>query len=137
MQNKKKIRVLLAKSGLDGHDLGIKLIARALRNSGMEVVYTGLNVTPEEVINSAIQESVDVIGISFLSGSHIMLTEKIMSLLQAKDSSHMKVIVGGIIPQKDFEVLQAMGVHRIFAPGTPLEKITDTITELALKRDIR
>jgi len=133
MQNKRKIRVLLAKPGLDGHDLGIKLIARALRNAGMEVVYTGLNVTPEEVINSAIQESVDVIGISFLSGSHIILTEKMMSLLQAKDSTHMKVVVGGIIPQKDFEVLQAMGVHGIFAPGTPLEKITDTIRELALK----
>ena len=79
MQNKRKTRVLLAKPGLDGHDLGIKLIARALRNAGMEVVYTGLNVTPEEVVNSAIQESVDVIGISFLSGSHTMLTEKIMS----------------------------------------------------------
>jgi methylmalonyl-CoA mutase C-terminal domain/subunit len=137
MQYTRKIRVLLAKPGLDGHDLGIKLIARALRNAGMEVVYTGLNVAPEEVINSAIQESVDVIGISFLSGSHIMLTGKIMSLLQAKDSAHMKVIIGGIIPQKDFEVLQAMGVHGIFSPGTPLEKITDTINELALKKNIR
>ena len=121
----------MAKPGLDGHDLGIKLIARALRNAGMEVVYTGLNVTPEEVINSAIQESVDVIGISFLSGSHIMLTEKIMSLLQAKDSAHMKVVVGGIIPQKDLEVLKAMGVHGVFAPGTPLEEITATTRELA------
>jgi methylmalonyl-CoA mutase C-terminal domain/subunit len=131
MQKKRKIRVLLAKPGLDGHDLGIKLIARALRNAGMEVVYTGLNVTPQEVVNSAIQESADVIGISFLSGSHIMLTEKIMSLLQAEDSAHMKVVVGGIIPQKDIEVLQAMGVHGIFAPGTPLEKITNAIGKLA------
>ena len=133
MQDKRKIRVLLAKPGLDGHDLGIKLIARALRNAGMEVVYTGLNVTPEEVINSAIQESVDVIGISFLSGSHIMLTEKIMSLLQTKDAAHMKVVVGGIIPQKDLELLMAMGVHGIFSPGTPLEKITDAINEISLE----
>ncbi len=134
MQTNRKTRVLLAKPGLDGHDLGVKLIARALRNAGMEVVYTGLNVTPEEVINSAIQESVDVIGISFLSGSHVMLTEKMMSLLRAKDSAHMKVIVGGIIPQKDFEILQELGVHGIFPPGTPLEKITDTINEIVSKK---
>ena len=129
MRERKK-RVLLAKPGLDGHDLGIKLVARALRDAGMEIIYTGLNVTPEETVGAAVQESVDVIGLSFLSGSHLMLTERIMKLLKEKDCDQVKVVVGGIVPEKDIETLKQMGVAEVFPPGTPIQKITDTINSI-------
>ena len=130
MPSARKVRVLLAKPGLDGHDLGIKLVARTLRDAGMEVIYMGLNVTPEEAVVTAIQESVDVMGVSFLSGSHLMLTEKIMTLLKEKDLGSVKVVVGGIIPEKDVEMLRQMGVVEIFRPGTSLKKIADSINRM-------
>lgn len=127
MSNGRKLRVLLAKPGLDGHDLGIKLVARALRNAGMEVVYTGLNITPEETVAVAIQESVDVIGVSYLSGSHLRLTEKIMGILKEKDAGHFKLVVGGIIPEEDIQKLKQMGVAEVFRPGTSVKEIADSI----------
>ncbi len=127
MSNGRKLRVLLAKPGLDGHDLGIKLVARALRNAGMEVVYTGLNITPEETVTVSIQESVDVIGVSYLSGSHLLLTEKIMGILKEKDAGHFKLVVGGIIPEEDIQKLKQMGVAEVFRPGTSVKEIADSI----------
>jgi methylmalonyl-CoA mutase C-terminal domain/subunit len=124
-------RVLLAKPGLDGHDLGIKIVARALRDAGVEVIYTGLNVTPEEMVNIALDEWVDVVGISFLSGSHMGLTEKIMKLMTEKDLGHIKVMVGGIIPRQDIQKLMDLGVNRVFPPGSPIEEIADYVLSLA------
>lgn len=127
----KKIGVLLAKIGLDGHDLGIKLVARALRDAGMEVIYVGLNVTPAEAIKAAEQENVDIIGISSLSGSHLMITEKLMTLLKSEHMSSVKVVVGGIIPNKDVQSLKKMGVAEVFRPGVPLIDIANAIRDLA------
>lgn len=122
--------MLLAKPGLDGHDLGIKLVARALRNAGMEVVYTGLNITPEETVTIAIQESVDVIGVSYLSGSHLMLTDRIMKIIQEKDVEHLRLVVGGIIPEEDIHRLKEMGVEEVFRPGTSVQDIAEFIGRL-------
>jgi len=129
--SKNKQRVLLAKPGLDGHDLGIKIVARALRDAGVEVIYTGLNVTPEEMVNIALDEWVDVVGISFLSGSHLRLTEKIMKLMTEKDLGHIKVMVGGIIPHQDIQKLTDLGVNRVFPPGSPVREITAHVLSLA------
>ncbi|MFH1349319.1 MAG: cobalamin B12-binding domain-containing protein [Pseudomonadota bacterium] len=130
MSSSRKKRVLLAKPGLDGHDLGIKFVARALRNAGMEVVYTGLNVTPEEAVSIAIQESVDAIGVSYLSGSHLMLTEKIIKKLKEREAGHLKLVIGGIIPEEDIQKLKQMGAAEIFRPGTPVKEIVDSINRL-------
>ncbi len=118
MAELKKIRVLVAKPGLDGHDRGAKIIARALRDAGMEVIYTGLRQTPEMIVEAALQEDVDVIGLSILSGAHMALTPRIFELMRANDMTDVKVILGGIIPDEDIEPLKKMGVSGVFGPGT-------------------
>jgi methylmalonyl-CoA mutase C-terminal domain/subunit len=114
----RKIRVLIAKPGLDGHDRGAKVIARALRDAGMEVIYTGLRQTPEQIVAAAIQEDVDAIGLSILSGAHNVLFPEIMRLLAEQGGSDIAVFAGGIIPEKDIPKLKAMGIRDIFLPGT-------------------
>ena len=123
----RKIRVLIAKPGLDGHDRGAKVIARALRDAGMEVIYTGLRQTPEMIAEAAAQEDVDVIGLSILSGAHNTLCARLMELLRAKQMSDVTVIVGGIIPDEDIAGLKAAGVAEVFQPGTPTQAIADFI----------
>ncbi len=123
----KKIRVLVAKPGLDGHDRGAKIVARALRDSGMEVIYTGLHQTAEQIVEAAIQEDVDVIGLSLLSGAHMTLFPKVLNLLKENNAEDIKVMGGGIIPEEDAEKLREMGISKIFGPGTPTEKIVQYI----------
>lgn len=125
----KKIRVLVAKPGLDGHDRGAKVICRSLRDAGFEVIYTGLRRTPEEIVSSAIQEDVDVIGLSILSGAHNVLFPKIMDLLKEKGAEDVNVIAGGIIPDKDIPGLEKMGISKIFLPGSSTEDIVEWIKE--------
>jgi methylmalonyl-CoA mutase C-terminal domain/subunit len=122
----KRIRVLVAKPGLDGHDLGAKLVARLLRDAGMEVVYTGRQQSPEQVVATAIQEDVDIIGLSYLSGAHLGLTRKIIRFLQEKglDKSY-KIVVGGVIPREDVPELYTIGVTKAFPSGTPPEEIVE------------
>lgn len=124
---KRKIRVLIAKPGLDGHDLGAKYIARALRDAGLEVVYTGLQQTPDQVVAAAIQEDVDVIGCSFLSGAHLGLMTKIMSKIRERGVDDKIVIVGGAIPAPDIMRLRKIGVAEVFPTATPIDKISDFI----------
>jgi methylmalonyl-CoA mutase, C-terminal domain len=121
------IRVLVAKPGLDGHDRGAKVIARALRDAGMEVIYTGLRQTPEMVAEAALQEDVDVVGLSILSGAHNALTPRIMELLKEKGLTSVKVFLGGIVPDEDIAALKALGVAGVFGPGTSTETIVETI----------
>jgi methylmalonyl-CoA mutase, C-terminal domain len=123
----KKIRVLVAKPGLDGHDRGAKVICRALRDAGFEVIYTGLRRTPEEIVSSAIQEDVDVIGLSILSGAHNVLFPKVMELLKEQGGSDIKVIAGGIIPERDVPGLKKIGISEVFLPGASTTKIVDWI----------
>lgn len=120
---KRKLRVLIAKPGLDGHDRGAKVICRALRDAGMEVIYTGLRRTPEEIVNAAIQEDVDLIGLSILSGAHPILFPRIMRLLREKGAEDIPVIAGGIIPEKDIPRMKRVGIREIFLPGTSTEEI--------------
>jgi methylmalonyl-CoA mutase C-terminal domain/subunit len=115
----RKIRVLIAKPGLDGHDRGAKIIARALRDAGMEVIYTGLRQTPEQIVSAAIQEDVDAIGLSILSGAHNVLFPEIMRMLKEEDAHEIVVFAGGIIPEQDIARLKEMGIREIFLPGTP------------------
>jgi len=128
-QTKRPIRVLVAKVGLDGHDRGAKIIATALRDAGMEVIYTGLRQTPEMVVNAALQEDVDAIGISILSGAHNTVFTKIMGLLKEKGMHDVLVTGGGIIPESDINSLQELGVGKLFAPGTPTTTIASYISE--------
>ena len=121
------IRVLVAKPGLDGHDRGAKVIARALRDAGMEVIYTGLRQTPEMIVNAALEEDVQVIGLSILSGAHNAIVPRIMELLREKEMTDVLVIVGGIIPGDDAEELKRLGVAEVFQPGASLEKIVNFI----------
>jgi methylmalonyl-CoA mutase C-terminal domain/subunit len=121
------IRVLVAKPGLDGHDRGAKIIARALRDAGMEVIYTGLRQTPEMIVNAALQEDVQVIGLSILSGAHNAILPRVMELLREKDMADVKVIVGGIVPDDDAEALKQLGVAAVFQPGASLEAIVSFI----------
>ena len=121
------IRVLIAKPGLDGHDRGAKVIARALRDAGMEVIYSGLRQTPEQVVAAAIQEDVDVVGLSILSGAHNVLFPEILKLLKEKGGEDILVLAGGIIPAKDIAPLKAMGVREIFLPGTPTQTLVEFI----------
>ncbi|MBY0482617.1 MAG: cobalamin B12-binding domain-containing protein [Chitinophagaceae bacterium] len=121
------IRVLVAKVGLDGHDRGAKIIATALRDAGMEVIYTGLRQTPEMVVNAALQEDVDAIGVSILSGAHMTVFPKIISLLKEKGMNDVLLTGGGIIPEEDMQTLQALGVGNLFAPGTTTSEIADYI----------
>ena len=123
----RKIRVVIAKPGLDGHDRGAKVIARALRDAGMEVIYTGLRQTPEQVVAAALQEDADVIGLSILSGAHMHICPRLMQLLREKRLDDVLVLVGGIIPDVDIPRLREMGVKGIFLPGTPMKDIIDFI----------
>jgi len=125
----KKIRVLIAKPGLDGHDRGAKVVARALRDAGMEVIYTGLRQTPEQIVETAIQEDVDVIGLSILSGAHTHLFPKIMELLKENDIKDIIVMGGGVIPEEDIPVLKKVGIAEIFTPGTDTRDIIKFIKE--------
>ncbi len=123
------IRVLVAKPGLDGHDRGAKIIARALRDAGMEVIYTGLRQTPEMIVNAALQEDVQVIGLSILSGAHNAIMPRIMELLREKEMTDVLVVVGGIIPDEDARELKNIGVAEVFQPGASLETIVTFIRE--------
>jgi methylmalonyl-CoA mutase C-terminal domain/subunit len=125
----RKIRVLIAKPGLDGHDRGAKVVARALRDAGMEVIYTGLHQTPEKIISAAIQEDVDVIGLSILSGAHLTIFKKVIELMKKNKMKDVLLIGGGIIPDEDIKKLKKMGVAEIFTPGTPLSNIVNYIQE--------
>ena len=130
---KRPIRVLVAKVGLDGHDRGAKVIATALRDAGMEVIYTGLRQTPEMVVNAALQEDVDAIGISILSGAHMTVFPKVITLMKEKKMSDVLLTGGGIIPDDDMKQLNEMGVGRLFAPGTPTTDIADYISNWVSK----
>ena len=123
----RKIRVVIAKPGLDGHDRGAKVIARALRDAGMEVIYTGLRQTPEQIVAAALQEDADVIGLSILSGAHMHVCPRLMELLREKGLDDVLVLVGGIIPDVDIPRLKDMGVRGIFLPGSPMQHIIDYI----------
>ena len=123
-----KIRVVIAKPGLDGHDRGAKVIARALRDAGMEVIYTGLRQTPEMIVSAALQEDADVIGLSILSGAHMHICPRVMELLNAQGLDDVLVVIGGIIPDQDLPKLHAMGITGVFIPGTPMQAIVDFIS---------
>jgi methylmalonyl-CoA mutase C-terminal domain/subunit len=125
------IRVLVAKPGLDGHDRGARIIARALRDAGMEVIYTGLRQTPEMIVNAALQEDVQVIGLSILSGAHNAIVPRVLELLREKDMAGVKVIVGGIIPDEDARELERQGVAAVFQPGASLETIVSAVRQAA------
>jgi len=131
---RRRYKVIVAKLGLDGHDRGAKVVARALRDAGFEVVYTGIRQTPEMVVNTAIQEDADVIGISLLSGAHMALVPMVLKLLREKGAGDIKVIVGGTIPPDDAEKLKEMGVAEVFPPDTPLSYIIKRVRELAEER---
>jgi methylmalonyl-CoA mutase, C-terminal domain len=127
----RKLRVVIAKPGLDGHDRGAKVIARALRDAGMEVIYTGLRQTPEQVVAAALQEDADVIGLSILSGAHNHIAPRLMQLLHEKGLDDVLVVIGGIIPDLDIPKLKEIGVKGIFLPGTPMQEIIDFINSNA------
>ena len=133
--NEKKIRVLIAKPGLDGHDRGAKVVARALRDAGMEVIYTGLRQTPEMIVEAAIQEDVDVVGLSSLSGAHMTLIPRVMDGLSTNDLNDVIVTVGGIIPDDDVPRLNAIGVKGIFGPGTSTQEIIAFIRQAVAQRE--
>ena len=130
----KKIRVVVAKPGLDGHDRGAKVIARALRDAGMEVIYTGLRQTPEQIVTAALQEDADVVGLSILSGAHNQICPRVVELLRAQGLDDVLVVVGGIIPDADVPRLQALGIRGIFQPGTPMQAIVEFIERNARSR---
>jgi methylmalonyl-CoA mutase, C-terminal domain len=128
------IRVLIAKPGLDGHDRGAKVVARALRDAGMEVIYAGLRQTPEEIVESALEEDVDLIGLSILSGAHMVLFPKVLTLLKQRKAASLPVFAGGIIPDEDARRLRKLGVRAIFGPGATLEEIVRTARSIARPR---
>ena len=130
----RKLRVVIAKPGLDGHDRGAKVIARALRDAGMEVIYTGLRQTPEQIVSAALQEDADVIGLSILSGAHNHIAPKVMELLKQKGLDDVVVVIGGIIPDVDIPKLTALGIKGIFQPGTPMQEIIEFINANARAR---
>ena len=132
--SEKKIRVLVAKPGLDGHDRGAKVIARALRDAGMEVIYTGLRQTPEMIASAAVQEDVDVIGLSILSGAHNTICPRLMELLRTKGMNDVTVLIGGIIPDADIPALKQAGIAEVFLPGTTTQAIIDFIRERVAAR---
>lgn len=136
--NERKIRVLVAKPGLDGHDRGAKVIASAFRDAGFEVIYTGLHQTPEMIVNAAVQEDVDVVALSILSGAHMTLFPRVLELLKQEDAAHVLVIGGGIIPEEDIAPLEAKGVAKLFGPGTattePIEFVRDWFERHAVNR---
>lgn len=130
----RKIRVLVAKPGLDGHDRGAKVVARALRDAGMEVIYTGLRQTPEMIAEAALQEDVDVVGLSILSGAHMALVPRVMELLRANGQESVKLFIGGIIPDEDSPKLKEIGVSAIYGPGAPTEQIIADIHAIIVDR---
>ncbi len=134
MTAKKRIRVLIAKPGLDGHDRGAKVVAAALRDAGMEVIYTGLRQTPEMIVETAVQEDVDVIALSVLSGAHMPLFTKVLELMKQKGLEDVLLTGGGIIPEEDMKALQAKGVGRLFGPGTDTREIVNYIQEWYARR---
>src|SRR5215468_6374293 len=136
-QGERKIRVLVAKPGLDGHDRGAKVVARALRDAGMEVIYTGLRQTPEMIVEAALQEDVDVIGLSILSGAHMALAPRIFDLMKTNGLDDVKVIIGGIIPDEDIAALEKMGVSGVFGPGASMDKIVEFVRKIARDRQGR
>ena len=127
MTSQRKLRILVAKPGLDGHDRGAKVVARALRDAGFEVIYTGLHQTPEMIAAAAIQEDVDLVGMSVMSGAHMVLMPAVIDLLRAQGAGDIKVFGGGIIPDDDIEPLKKAGISVVFTPGTPLKEIVDWI----------
>jgi methylmalonyl-CoA mutase C-terminal domain/subunit len=129
----RKIRVLVAKPGLNGHDRGAKVVAAALRDAGMEVIYTGLHQTPEQIVEAAIQEDVDIIGVSILSGAHMTVFPRILNLLKNEGASHIIVSGGGIIPRDDMEKLEKLGVKKLFSPGTPTSDIANWVRKVVKK----
>ena len=131
----KKIRVLVAKPGLDGHDRGAKVVARLLRDAGMEVIYTGIRQTPEMIAEAALQEDADVVGLSILSGAHMALAPRVLELLAANGQAHVKVFIGGIIPNEDVPKLKEMGVAGIYGPGTLTDTIVQDIRESVFGKD--
>lgn len=126
----KRMKILIAKPGLDGHDRGAKVIALALKEAGMEVVYSGLHKTIDQIVNMAIQEDVDAIGLSIMSGAHIPLTRKLIEKLKERGITDKKIFVGGVIPSRDIPVLEEMGVHGVFPGGTPIEEVIRRIKEI-------
>jgi methylmalonyl-CoA mutase C-terminal domain/subunit len=128
-ESKRKIRVVVAKPGLDGHDRGAKIIARALRDVGMEVIYTGLHQTPEQIVETAIQEDADAVGISILSGAHMTLVPRILNGLRENGAEDVLVVVGGTIPSQDAQELKELGVAEVFTPGAPTSAIVDFLRE--------
>lgn len=131
-----RIRVVIAKPGLDGHDRGAKVIARALRDAGMEVIYTGLRQTPEQIVAAALQEDADVIGLSILSGAHNHVCPRVIELLREQGLTDVLVVLGGIIPDQDIPALRALGIDGIFLPGTPMQRIIDYITSHVRRRTV-
>ncbi|MEW6180378.1 MAG: cobalamin B12-binding domain-containing protein [Chloroflexota bacterium] len=131
----RKIRVLIAKPGLDGHDRGAKVVARALRDAGMEVIYTGLRQTPEMIAEAALQEDVDAVGLSILSGAHMALVPRVLELLRANGQGHVHVFVGGIIPEQDIPALLAMGVRAVYGPGTSTQKVVEDLRAAVLQEN--
>jgi len=135
MNQKRKIRVLVAKPGLDGHDRGARIIARTYRDAGFEVVYSGLHQTPEEVVQAAIQEDVDMIGLSSLAGAHMYLFPRVIELLQEKGADDIVVCGGGIFPEDDIPKLKKAGIKALFTPGTPLDEVVKWVEENVKPRD--
>ena len=131
------IRVLLAKVGLDGHDRGVRVVARCLRDAGMDVIYTGLHRTPEEVVHAAIQEDVDILGISLLSGAHMTICPRILKLLEEKGADDIITVVGGVMPDEDVIALKKLGVREVLLQDTPPRDIVDTLTQLVAERGPR
>ena len=132
-----RIRVIVAKVGLDGHDRGVKIVARTLRDAGMDVIYTGLHRTPEEVVEAAIEEDVDVLGVSLLSGAHMTLLPRLLKLLKDRDAEDIIVVGGGVMPEEDAAQLKAMGVRDVLLQDTPPERIVATIRRLVAERGPR
>jgi len=130
----RKIKVIVAKLGLDGHDRGAKVVARALKDAGMEVVYTGLRQTPEQVVKAAVQEDADVIGVSILSGAHLELVPMLVNLMKEKGLNDVVLVVGGVIPPQDVPKLMEMGVDEVFLPGSSLKYVVESIKELVSKK---
>jgi methylmalonyl-CoA mutase, C-terminal domain len=134
MTEQRKTRVLIGKVGLDGHDVGARVVARGLLDAGMEVIYTGLRRTPEQVVRAALEEDVDVIGISILSGAHVAHLSKIRRLLDEQGATDVRLIAGGVIPQEDIPALEAGGVSRVFLSGTPISEIADYVSGLEARK---
>jgi methylmalonyl-CoA mutase C-terminal domain/subunit len=126
-----RLRIVVGKPGLDGHDRGAKIVARALRDAGHEVIYTGLHQTPEQIVETAIQEDADLVGLSVLSGAHMTLFKTLLELLAERDAADIAVFGGGIIPDEDIPVLEQMGVHKVFTPGAATTEITGWVAEFA------